>query len=163
MKKLTYTMTLLALVVGAAFAAAAVGGVAGHSAKIKSTYAGKATEKVSGQNVTALAKGTAKLGKLGKSTITGTVTGTTANPPCSPFGGPGKIKTKKGTLKVKVSNARGCAASEDERDNIAVAGTVKVKRGSAKLKKAKGSLHFSGNYNRANGTFKVKLTGTIKY
>lgn len=163
MKKLTYTTVLTVLVASAAFGASALAGPASNTVTFKGTYSGKATEKVSGQTVIANAKGSGSGTVLGKSTIRGTVTGTTANPPCSPFGGPGTIAGAKGTLNVKVINARGCAASEDQRNQISLAGTVKVKSGTRKFRKAKGSFHFSGNYNRSSGAFKVKLTGRLTY
>lgn len=162
MKRTGYMAALLGLVAVSALAASAL---AGSTAKVafKASYAGKVAEKVSGQSVTAVANGSGKASVLGKSSIKGTVKGTTANPPCSPIAGPGTIKSSKGTLKVKVTNARGCAASEDDQNNISLSGTVKVKSGTGKLKKAKGSFHFSGQYNRSNGAFKVKLTGSLSY
>ncbi len=38
-----------------------------------------------------------------------------------------------------------------------------MKGGTLKFKKAKGSLHFSGHYDRKSGAFNVKLTGTLTY
>ena len=72
--------------------AALVAGTA--SAKPKSwafsaTITGTATEKVDGQAVTATAKGKGKVSLIGMSTMSGVVNATTANPPCSPFNGPG--------------------------------------------------------------------------
>lgn len=156
---------LIVLVVVAVTSVLAASAFAGLAAKapFKATYNGQTTEKVSGQEITALAKGTGTASVLGKSTISGTVKGTTANPPCSPFAGPGLIRSAKGTLKVNVTNARGCAASEQDQNNISLSGTVKIKSGTAKLKKAKGSFHFSGRYDRQSGYFKVKLTGTLTY
>jgi len=156
---------LIAVAVLAATSALAASAFAGVTAKapFKATYSGQTTEKVSGQNINALAKGTGTATVLGRSTISGTVQGTTANPPCSPFAGPGVIRSAKGTLKVNVANARGCAASEQDQNNISVSGTVKVKSGTGKLSKAKGSFHFSGRYDRQSGYFKVKLTGTLTY
>jgi hypothetical protein len=44
-----------------------------------------------------------------------------------------------------------------------VTGTAKVVGGTLKFKKAKGSLHFSGHYDRKAGTFNVTLTGSLTY
>jgi len=163
MKKLAHITALVGLAACAVFAASALAAPASTTVAFKATYAGKATEKVSGQNVSAAAKGSGKASVLGKSTITGTVKGTTANPPCSPFNGPGKISSSKGTLKVNVVNSRGCAASEDDQTNISLTGTVKGLGGTGKDAKAKGSFHFSGHYDRSGGAFNVKLTGKLTY
>lgn len=164
MKKLTRITAVIGVAACAAFAASALAAPATTTVKFTANYAGKATEKVSGQSVTAVAKGSGKASVLGKSSIKGTVKGTTANPPCSPFGGPGKITSAKGNLNVTVVNSRACAASEDEQNSINIGpGTVKVKGGTGKFAKAKGTLHFSGHYDRSSGAFNVKLTGSLTY
>ena len=62
-----------------------------------------------------------------------------------------------------VPTSRGCAASEDDRDNISLAGSVKVRGGTLKFRTAHGTLRFTGHYNRATGAFNVKLKGTLKF
>ncbi len=96
MKKLTRITALIGIAACAALAASAFAASASKTVPFKATYAGKATEKVSGQTVTALAKGAGTASVLKKSTISGTVKGTTANPPCSPFGGPGNDQEQHG-------------------------------------------------------------------
>jgi hypothetical protein len=155
-----------AILIGAlavAGAAAAVA-LAANTAAFTASYAGTATEKVDGQQVTALAKGAGSGNLIGKGSITGTVVGNTSNPPCAPFGGPGVITGTKGKLNVTVlPSSQACAAGEDDRDNISLSGTVKVKSGTGKFAKSGGSsLHFSGHYDRQSGAFTVKLTGAIK-
>jgi hypothetical protein len=162
MKKLSRTAAVVSVAAFAAFTASALAAPATTTVAFKATYTGKATEKVSGQNVTATAKGTGTASVLGKSTITGTAKGSTAAQ-CSNIIGPGKIASTKGNLNVTLVKATGCAASEQDRDNILLKGTVKVSGGTAKFKKAKGSIHFSGHYNRSSGAFNVKLTGTLTY
>src|SRR5579872_2302399 len=77
----------------------------------KATYAGHVTEKVDGTNVTAATLGNGTGTEVGKGTIVGTATATTANPPCSPLGGSGFITGPKGKLKVLVlSTSRACGA-----------------------------------------------------
>jgi hypothetical protein len=163
-RKIVVTVGLAIAVVAVAFPGVASPRPA-RSGKFVGTYAGKVTEKVSGQKVTAATRGAGKATLVGKGTIAGTVVATTsADSSCAPFGGPGRISGKKGTLKVKVlPTSRGCAASEDERNNISVAGTVKVTGGKGKFKKARGNLHFSGHYDRSSGAFRVKLTGKVRY
>ena len=59
--------------------------------------------------------------------------------------------------------AKYCAAGEDDQNNITVSGTAKVTGGTLKFRKAKGSLHFSGHYDRKSGAFNVTLTGSFTY
>src|SRR5436190_13192379 len=78
-------VALAAVVAGGAFAAAQ------SKVTFKGSYAGKVTEKVDGSNVTALANASGKGTLIGSGKLAGTVTATTANPPCSPLNGPGTI------------------------------------------------------------------------
>jgi hypothetical protein len=149
---------------GLALAALVAGNALAHSTAFTASYSGTVTEKVSGQIVTATAKGKGVATMIGKSTIAGTVVATTANPPCSPFKGPGVIAAKLGKLKVKVlPTSRGCAAGEDDQNNISLSGTAKVIGGTGKYRAARGLLRFSGHYDRGSGAFTVKLRGTLKY
>ena len=147
--------------------AALVAGTAGAKPRtwvFSATFTGTATEKVDGQAVTATAKGSGNVTLMGKSTISGVVSATTANPPCSPFSGPGTITSPKAKLTVSVLPAsRGCAAGEDAQNDISISGTVKVSKGSLKYKAAKGTLRFTGHYDRSSGAFTVKLTGKLTY
>jgi hypothetical protein len=152
---LTAAVALAVVVAGTALAAQTVA--------FKGTFAGKVTEKVDGQTVTALASGTGS-SSIGKGKLSGTVTASTANPPCSPLAGPGAITGPKGKLNVKViSPSRGCAASEEDQNSISFSGTAKVTGGTLKFRKARGTLRFSGHYDRQSGAFNVKLTGSVTY
>ena len=158
----------LSVLVGALALAAVVAGTAFATAQtkvaFKGKYVGKVTEKVDGSNVTASASGAGKGTVVGVGKLSGVVKATTANPPCSPILGPGTISGLRGKLKVNVTvPSRGCAAGEDDQDSITVSGTAKVTGGTLKFRKAKGSLHFSGHYDRKSGSFNVKLTGTFTY
>jgi hypothetical protein len=149
-----------ALVAGTAVAAAPKP----KTVAFKGSYAGQVTEKVDGANVSALTNGTGTGTVIGKGKLTGTVTATTSNPPCSPLAGSGTIAGAKGKLKVTVlSTSHGCAASEQDQTNITVSGTVKVTGGTLLFRKAKGSIHFSGAYDRKTGAFNIKLTGKLTY
>ena len=156
--------TSVAVATAAVLAAIAASFAVAASSPFTATYAGKVTERVDGQTLYALAKGTGKGTVVGKSSILGNVVGNTSNPPCSPFGGPGSIKSAKGLLKLKVlrNSSRGCG-SEDDQTNISISGNATVVGGTGAFKKAKGSVHFSGRYNRSNGTFTVKLRGKLSY
>ena len=155
---------LIAAVVLAAIVATSAFAAAQKKITFSGSYKGTVTEKVDGSNVTAVANGSGKGTLIGTSKLAGTVQATTANPPCSPISGPGTISGSKGKLKITVvTGSRGCAAGEDDQDNISVSGTAKVAGGTAMFKKAKGSLHFSGHYDRKAGSFNVKLTGSLTY
>ena len=148
----------------AGIAAVAATAALAAASPFTATYTGKVTEKVSGQNITASAtgKGTGTIVK--SSTVAGVVHATTANPPCSPFNGPASIKSGMGMLKLNVLPiSRGCAAGEDDRDHITLSGSAKVVGGTGKFKSAKGTLRFSGQYDRGKGTFAVKLRGSLSY
>lgn len=149
---------------GLAVAAVLVGAALGSSSALVATYSGKVTEKVNGHIVTALPNGKGTGTLIGKSTLTGIVTATTANPPCSPLNGPGTLSGAKGKLRLTlVTGSRGCAASEEDQDNISFSGRAKVKSGTGKFRGAKGTLRFTGHYDRSSGAFNVKLQGTLKY
>jgi hypothetical protein len=152
------------LIGGLAVAAVLVGTALGSTnTAFTASYKGTVTEKVSGQTVTAVPHGTGTGTPIGKGTLTGTVTATTANPPCSPLNGPGVLAGTAGKLKLTLlSTSRGCAASEDDKDNISFSGSAKVTGGTGKFRAAKGTLRFTGHYDRANGTFNVKLRGTLR-
>lgn len=156
-----FVATLLALLGLSALLAASA--VAASGVKFSAKYSGKVTEKVSGQTSTAVAKGSGTGTLVGKSTIGGTVIASLSDSPCAPFTGPGAITSPVGVLKLKVVPvSRGCAAGEDDRDNISVSGTATVTGGTKKFKKAKGTLRFTGHYDRSSGAFNVKLTGTVR-
>jgi hypothetical protein len=153
------------LVGGLAVAAVVVGTALGSSSSaFVASYRGTVTEKVVGQTVTAVPRGKGTGTPIGKSTLTGTVKGTTANPPCSPLNGPGTLAGKTGKLKVTLQpTSRACAAGEDDQDSISFSGTAKINNGTGKFLRAKGTLRFSGHYDRSSGAFNVKLKGTLKY
>jgi hypothetical protein len=153
------------LVGGLAVVALLAGNAVANTAVFNGRYAGTTTEMVNGQKITAITKGKGTATLIGKSTIRGTVIAiTSADQPCAPFSGPGVIAGAPGKLKVTVvPTSRGCAAGEDDRDNISLAGTVKVRGGTLKFRAARGTLRFTGHYNRSSGAFSVKLKGTLKF
>ena len=92
---------------------------------------------------------------------TGAGTGDSSQQPCVPFAGTGTISGPGGVLTYKVpTSASGCG---DEGGHLfSVKGVLQVVKATGKLAKAKGSLRFTGVYSRDDGTFSVKLTGTLK-
>jgi len=70
-------------------------------------------------------------------------------------------------LKLKLlTGSRGCAAGQDDQNNISFSGDARVIGGTGALKGATGKLHYGGHYGRVpggTGAFTVKLTGTLKH
>jgi hypothetical protein len=155
----------VALVAAAALVALTASVALGATTRtFTASYKGKVTERVNGNIVNATARGTGSGNIVGRSSVSGSVVANSSNPPCGPFTGPGSIKSSKGLLKVKVlPGSRGCAAGQDDQNNISLIGNLKFVGGTNKFKKAKGSVHFSGHYDRGTGAFTVKLTGKITY
>lgn len=152
--------------VAAALALAAVAASAAFAASslFTASYTGRVTERVDGQTVYAAATGTGTGNLVGRSSIRGNVVGNTSNPPCAPFGGPGSIKSAKGVLKLKIlrSSSRGCG-SEDNQTSISISGNATAVGGTGKFRRAKGTVHFSGRYNRTAHTFTMKLRGRLTF
>ena len=148
-----------------AFAAALVASSAvaapTKSIPITGTYAGTASTKVDGNTATIAANGAGKLSLLGAGKIVGKGTGDSSQQPCVPFAGTGTITGTAGVITYKVlPNANGCG---DEGGHVfSVKGNMQVLKATGKLAKTKGVLRFTGTYSRDDGTFSVKLTGTLK-
>jgi hypothetical protein len=155
-----------AILAAAAVAAAVVpayapaSGVA-HAAstvKFSGKYSGKASVTVKGSaikisSVSGSGSGTDGLSKLSGRNGTGHTSGT-----CGFFSGPASISGSGGSLTLSVnSTSKGCGESNVK----SVSGTAKVTGGSGKLKGAKGTLSFSGSYNKSAGTFSVTISGTV--
>jgi hypothetical protein len=159
---ITTTTSIVTFVAIAVFAG---GSLAGTSAAAKTLaftakYSGTATTNVT-DNVAAIsATGTGTATLIGRGSLNGRGFGDSSVRPCVPFGGTGSMKGTSGTLTFKVtSGASGCG---DEQGSLfAVTGHVIVTKASGKLAKAKGTLKFTGTYDRDAGTFSVKFTGTL--
>jgi hypothetical protein len=131
------------------------------SIPISGTFAGTASTKVDGNTATIAANGTGKLSVLGAGKIVGNGTGDSSQQPCVPFAGTGTITGAGGVITYKVpTGASGCG---DEGGHVfSVKGVLQVVKATGKLAKAKGSIRFTGVYSRDDGTFNVKLAGTLK-
>jgi hypothetical protein len=149
-------------------AAAVVGLVAVSVASARSSttvvflgkYKGTASTQQNGNTVNISATGTGAGTLIGVGKITGAGTGDSSQQPCVPWGGTGKITGAKGTISFKVlTGANGCG---DEGGHVfAVKGYFLVTKATGKLLKAKGKLKATGTYNRDDGTFSIKVTGTL--
>jgi hypothetical protein len=159
MKRFRFTLIAAAAVLVTALVAS----TASASTPILFTgkYAGQAATKVEGDVVTISATGTGKGSIIGAGQVTGQGTGDSSQQPCVPFGGTGKITGASGTIAFKLLT--GANACGDEGGHVfSIKGTLAVVKATGKLAKAKGSLRFTGVYDRDGGTFSVKFTGTLK-
>ena len=127
------------------------------------SYSGQASSKIDSGSSTAnlSATGTGKGTLIGAGSITGTGTADSSQQPCPPFGGKGTIKGAKGTIYFTVvSGSKGCG--DDGGHNFSLVGYLLVTKATGALAKSKGQLRFTGSYSRDDGTFSIKLTGTLK-
>jgi hypothetical protein len=153
------------VVAGAVVALALTASTAlGSSAKVvvfAASYSGTANVTVNDSIATISATGTGKGTKLGSGKITGNGTGDSSVQPCVPFTGPGAmIGTGKNKLTFKV--VTGSTACGDEAGQVfSVSGKALVVKGTGTLAKAKGTLKFTGVYDRGAGTFTVKFKGNL--
>ena len=149
---------VLALGTGAAFAAGA------KKVAFAAAYSGTAVVKVTDNVADIAANGTGKGSVIGAGKITGVGKGDSSQQPCVPFTGPGTMvgsgKTAKTKLTFKVlDGSTGCG---DEAGQVfSISGKAMVVKGTGALAKAKGTLKFTGVYDRNAGTFTVKFKGTL--
>jgi hypothetical protein len=126
------------------------------------SYSGTAVVQVTNTTGDISANGTGKGTTIGTSAITGKGTADTSVQPCAPFTGPGTMTAANGTKLVftVTSGSQGCG--DEQGEVFSLSGKANVTSGAGKLAKAKGTLKFSGVYDRSAGTFTVKFTGTLK-
>jgi hypothetical protein len=130
------------------------------SIPISGKYSGTASTKVDGSTATIAATGTGTLSLLGAGKITGNGTGDSSQQPCIPFGGTGQITGVGGVITFKVpTSSNGCG--DEGGHNFTIKGVMQVVKATGKLAKAKGSIRFTGAYSHDDGSFSVKLTGTL--
>ena len=156
---------LFTSLVAVAVAALTVAAMASSALPIKkvpftASYAGQASTKIDGTTADISATGTGTASLIGAGKITGAGTGDSSQQPCVPFGGTGSITGAKGVVAYKLTTAS--SACGDEGGHVfSVKGYATVTKATGKLLKAKGTLRFTGIYNRVDGTFSVKFTGTL--
>jgi len=123
-------------------------------------YAGTAVTKVTDDVADISATGSGSGTLIGAGKITGKGSGDTSQQPCVPFGGSGTLSGGGGTIAFRVlAAARGCG---DEAGQVfSVVGKASVLRATGKLARAKGTLKFTGIYDRGAGTFSVKFSGSL--
>lgn len=149
-----------ATVATAAIAAAAVvpAYAPAKSSSFKGSYSGVAKVVVKQPSVTISSVSGKGSGSLGLSSLSGSKGSGHTSGSCAFFSGPATLSGSGGSIKLTVkSSSTGCGTG----DNITVKGTASVSGGSGKLSKAKGTLSFSGKYNKGNGAFTVTISGSL--
>jgi hypothetical protein len=154
------TILIAALAALAVATAASAGVTKNPPISFTGKYAGQATTKVDGNTVTIAANGTGSGTLLGAGSIAANGTGDSSQQPCVPFGGTGTIVGKLGTIVFKANpGASGCG--DDGGHVFSVTGRLVVVKATGKLAKAKGTLKLTGTYSRDDGSFSVKVAGTL--
>ena len=128
---------------------------------VTATYKGAAVTKVTDNVADISATGAGKGTIIGAGKLTGKGTGDASQQPCVPFGGTGKMTGVAGTTIVfKVPRtSKGCG--DEAGELFSISGKATVVKATGRLANAKGTLKFTGLYNRGAGTFSVKFTGTL--
>lgn len=160
--RLAYALAAAALVL--AMGAGSALAVTPKKVLFAAAYSGTAVVKVTDNVADIAANGTGKGTLIGAGKITGIGKGDASQQPCVPFTGPGSItgsgKTAKTKLTFKVlDSSSGCG---DEAGKVfSISGKAMVVKGTGALAKAKGTLKFTGIYDRDAGTFSIKFKGTL--
>ena len=156
---------VVAALVAAVLACTALAGGTTTQAKVirfVASYKGLATVKVTDNvaDIAASGAGTATLLKASK--ITGKGKGDASVTPCVPFTGPGSMVNARGTKLsfLVLPGSTGCG-DQDESVPVSVTGRAKIVSGTKAYKGAKGTLKFSGVYDRQGGAFSIKFTGKV--
>ena len=160
------SMTAFILSIAVASAMVAMLASTGAAATPKKTvaftasYSGTAAVNVTDSLANIQANGTGTGTLLGSGKVSGAGTGDSSVQPCVPFTGPGTLTGTGGKLGFTVlAGSTGCG---DEGGQVfSIAGKAKVTSATGKLKKATGTLKFTGTYDRGAGTFTVKFKGTL--
>lgn len=146
-----------------ALASLSVGAASASSTKVvrfAAAYKGTAVVKVTDNVADITATGTGTASQIGAGKVTGVGKGDTSVQPCVPFVGPGSITGKSG--KVTFTVLPGSTGCGDEEGNVfSISGKAKVVKATGKLAKAKGTLKFTGVYDRGAGTFSIKFSGKL--
>ena len=123
-------------------------------------YAGTAVAKVDDNVADISATGTGKGTLIGVGKITGKGKGDSSDQPCVPFsgtgtiGGPGTTAHLQGRAGLEGLRRRGRPGVQHQRQ-----GDRRQRRRQARERR--GTLKFTGVYDRGAGTFSVKFTGTL--
>ena len=160
MKKFQFSILALAVVILTAVTATAALAAAPKKIVFSAKYSGNATTKVDGNTVTIAATGNGSGTLIGAGSISGNGTGDTSQQPCIPFAGTGKMTGSGGTITFKVlTGSSGCG--DEGGHTFTITSHLAVVSATGKLAKAKGTLKLTGVYSHDDGSFSVKVSGTL--
>ena len=125
-------------------------------------FKGLATTKVTDNVVDIVANGAGTATLMKATKIAGKGKGDASQQPCVPFTGPGSMTNATGTKLnfLVLPSSQGCG-DQDESVPVSVKGSAKITSGTKAYKNAKGTLRFSGVYDRQGGAFTIKFTGKV--
>ncbi|HVM58701.1 MAG TPA: hypothetical protein VMT74_14660 [Gaiellaceae bacterium] len=160
MKKFQFSILALAVVILTAVTATAALAAARKTIVFSAKYSGNATTKIDGSTATINATGNGSGTPIGSGSITGAGTGDTSQQPCVPFTGTGKMTGSGGTVTFKVlTGSSGCG--DEGGHTFTITSHLAVLSATGKLAKAKGTLKLTGVYSHDDGSFSVKVSGTL--
>lgn len=125
-------------------------------------FSGSAQVKQSGSSLDIKADANGSGAPFGSAHLTGAGKGNSDAKPCPVFTGPGTIEGSGGdkiTFTVDPKSS-GCPDADDN-NVVIVTGIANVDGGGGKYAKAKGSLRFSGNFERNGGKLTISFTGSL--
>jgi len=160
LKKFRFSILALAAVILTAVTATAALAAAPKKIVFSAKYSGNATTKVDGNTATIAANGNGSGTLIGSGSISGNGTGDTSQQPCIPFTGTGKMTGSGGTITFKVlTGSSGCG--DEGGHTFTITSHLAVLSATGKLAKAKGTLKLTGVYSHDDGSFSVKVSGTL--
>jgi len=160
LKKFQFSILALAVVILTAVTATAALAAAPKKIAFSAKYSGNATTKVDGNTATIAATGNGSGTLIGAGSISGNGTGDTSQQPCIPFAGTGKMTGSGGTITFKVlTGSSGCG--DEGGHTFTITSHLAVLSATGKLAKAKGTLKLTGVYSHDDGSFSVKVSGTL--
>jgi hypothetical protein len=155
-----FRISLVAVAAAALASATAASALPVKSVPFTAKYAGTASTSITGSTAAISATGTGLGTLIGAGKLTGAGSGDSSQQPCVPFGGTGSMTGAHGTITYKlITGSTGCG--DDGGHNFSLVGHALVLKATGLLAKAKGTLKFTGLYNRDDGTFSVKFTGIL--
>jgi hypothetical protein len=153
--------TLACALAALAVVAAAAGAPSKKSLPFKATYSGTATTQQAGTDVTITAKGRGSGTLLGSAALTGNGKSSTSAQPCAPLAGPGSMVGAGGTKLAFTVLPASSGCGDEAGETFAISGHAKVTSTAGKLAKYRGTLKFTGTWDRGSGAFTVAFKGTL--
>jgi hypothetical protein len=130
--------------------------------RFSASYTGTGTGAVSGTTASGSATLAGRGKPIGPSTLTGSGQGTFTSPTCVVFSGKATLKGRSGSIRVSVQGAKACATGSNANE-VSFSGQAKVLGGRSAFAHARGSLSFTGAYDRSTNAVRISFKGRITY